>query len=114
MSVIYEFTVRVLCEELIDDTASWAHHIKRRVEEGNNYLGVDVAFVGDKPLSSPKWPFDITDDQKSSLWRKWRQENNDLTFQEFVESIQPSVDGSIVVQWAGMYLQIEKNGYTHS
>lgn len=72
--------------------------------------------MSDAPISNADWPFDITDEQKSSLWRKWNQDGQELTFQEFVDTIQPTshMDGAIVVQWSGMFLAIEKDGYTHS
>lgn len=58
----------------------------------------------------------MTEEQTGSLRRKWNQDNNDKTFCEFVESAQPTIlmDNAIVIQWCGMWLAIETDGYTHS
>lgn len=39
-----------------------------------------------------------------------------LTYRQFRATIQPTFgcDGAIVLPWAGMWLCIERNGYTHS
>ena len=39
-----------------------------------------------------------------------------LSYREFRASIQPSFgcDGAVMVRWAGMWLGIERDGYTHS
>lgn len=64
-------------------------------------------------------PFEITQAQLDALWRKWLQSIDSSpdapkwTFQDFVSSIQPARD-CIMVQWAGMWLGIETDGYTHS
>lgn len=60
--------------------------------------------------------FVVTSDQKEALWRKWRRDNNALSFQEFVNTVQPTfgMDGAIVVQWCGMWLAIETGGHIHS
>ena len=39
-----------------------------------------------------------------------------LGYRQFRASIQPSFgcDGAVMVRWAGMWLGIERDGYTHS
>jgi hypothetical protein len=39
-----------------------------------------------------------------------------LSYKQFRKSVQPCFDGSgcIMVEWCGMWLGIEKDGYTHS
>jgi len=58
----------------------------------------------------------MTFEQKESLVRKWAQDNNGMTLEEFVDTAQPTVgmDNAIVVKWCGMWLVIEADGYCHS
>ena len=39
-----------------------------------------------------------------------------ISFRDFRRTVQPTfgMDGAVVVQWCGMWLAIEKDGYTHS
>lgn len=39
-----------------------------------------------------------------------------LTYKQFRRGVQPTFgcDGAVAVQWAGMWLCIERDGYTHS
>lgn len=39
-----------------------------------------------------------------------------ITYRQFRRGVQPTfgMDGAIVIQWAGMWLVIETDGYTHS
>lgn len=63
------------------------------------------------------WPdFPITEAQKASILRKWEQDSQDLTYQEFVNTVQMTfhMDGAVAVKWSGMWLAIETDGYTHS
>jgi hypothetical protein len=64
----------------------------------------------------------ITKEQQRALSRAWLR-RGDIgskprpdTFLAFRRSIQPTfgMDGAIVVQWCGMWLCIEKDGYTHT
>lgn len=65
---------------------------------------------------------DLTHEQKTSLFRKWKQMAQDRgldahpTWPEFAKTVQPTfgMDGAVVVQWCGMWLAIETDGYTHS
>ena len=57
----------------------------------------------------------ITKAQQKSLFRKWQQSNQGKTYLEFRRSVQQSFyDDCIMVQWCGMWLGIETDGYTHS
>ena len=57
----------------------------------------------------------INEAQLESLSRKWGQDSQGMTFQEFKATVQPCIgDNSIMVQWCGMWLGIEVDGYTHS
>lgn len=40
----------------------------------------------------------------------------EMTYRQFRETVQPSFDtsGCVMVHWAGMWLGIERDGYTHS
>lgn len=54
--------------------------------------------------------------QQVSLLRKWRQNDQGLSFLEFRRKTQSTVgcNDAIVIQWCGMWLCIETDGYTHS
>ena len=57
----------------------------------------------------------ITKNQQESLLRKWRQNDQGMSFLQFRRTALPMFgDPAIVVQWCGMYLAIEPDGYTHS
>jgi hypothetical protein len=59
---------------------------------------------------------DITPEQKEALARKWAQDDNGMTLQEFINSAQPTffMDDAIVVKWCNMWLAIETSGHCHS
>jgi hypothetical protein len=58
---------------------------------------------------------EINEAQLESLSRKWGQDTQGMTFQEFKATAQSCVgDKSIMVLWCGMWLGIEVDGYTHS
>lgn len=66
-------------------------------------------------------PLKTTHEQRSALFRKWKQAKLgdgpfDMPWIEFAKTAQPTsgMDGAIVVQWCGMWLAIETDGYTHS
>lgn len=63
--------------------------------------------------------------ERGTLWAKDRTQTtmdsaygvgDPLTFEEFKKFAQPTfgMDGAITIHWAGMWLVIEKDGYTHS
>ena len=51
--------------------------------------------------------------QRQALHRKWCQNNQGLSYREFRLSVATGPD-CIMVPWCGMWLGIEKDGYTHS
>jgi hypothetical protein len=51
--------------------------------------------------------------QRQSLLRKWLQDNQNLSYLQFRRTVQPGWDCAMV-KWCGMWLGIEKDGYTHS
>jgi hypothetical protein len=51
---------------------------------------------------------------KSPLDGQWVRSGRDATFEEFVATSAPAIDGCVMVPWCGMYLGIEKDGYVHS
>lgn len=56
--------------------------------------------------------------QQQSLWRKWLQARYwdapiKLSYLQFRRTVQPAGD-CVMVKWGGMWLGIEKDGYTHS
>jgi hypothetical protein len=61
-----------------------------------------------------KEPLSITRAQWDAIKRKYGQNPDGKTLQEFCNSVQPAMDGLIMVPWCGMWLGIERDGYTHS
>ena len=57
----------------------------------------------------------LTKQQRASLHRKWQQNNQGMTYREFRKTVQhaPGMD-CVLVEWSGMWLGIEQDGYTHS
>lgn len=55
----------------------------------------------------------LTPAQRQSLHRKWLQDNQGLSYRAFRRTVQPGWD-CVMVRWCGMWLGIEKDGYTHS
>ncbi len=61
----------------------------------------------------------ITKAQAVSLMRKHIQgglKDKGISYRNFRASVQPTfgMDNAIVVQWCGMWLAIEKDGYVHT
>jgi hypothetical protein len=58
----------------------------------------------------------ITKVQQQSLLRKWKQNDQGLTYRQFRKTVQECFgnDSYIVVPWCGMVLGIETDGHTHS
>ena len=53
--------------------------------------------------------------QRIALHRKWMQNNNGMSYRKFRRAIVPGIGGNFfMVQWSGMWLGIEDDGYTHS
>jgi len=51
--------------------------------------------------------------QRVALHRKWLQENQGMSYMQFRRTVQHGYD-CVMVQWSGMWLGIETDGYTHS
>lgn len=51
--------------------------------------------------------------QRVALHRKWLQENQGMSYMQFRRTVQHGYD-CVMVQWCGMWLGIETDGYTHS
>jgi len=60
-----------------------------------------------------RYSIKLNKDQAQSLLRKWQQNNQGLTYLQFRRTVQPGWD-CVMVQWSGMWLGIEEDGYTHS
>ena len=60
-----------------------------------------------------RYSIKLNKNQTKSLLRKWKQNNQGLTYLQFRRTVQPGWD-CVMVQWSGMWLGIEKDGYTHS
>ena len=50
------------------------------------------------------------------VWKRFDPIHNRITYRDFRRTIQPTfgMDSAVVVHWCGMWLAIEKDGYTHS
>ena len=51
--------------------------------------------------------------QRIALYKKWIQNNQSMTYMQFRRTVQPGYD-CVMVEWCGMWLGIETDGYTHS
>jgi hypothetical protein len=62
----------------------------------------------------------LTKPQAQTLRRKWidgQHENGstrDVSFLAFRRTVEPTYDASVMVQWCGMYVGIEPDGYPHT
>lgn len=58
----------------------------------------------------------INERQHDVLQRKWQQSSQGLSFDEFLDTVQPTfgMDNAVVVQWCDMWLCIERDGYCHT
>ena len=63
-----------------------------------------------------------TKEQRKAIHRVWTRDATrnrmpaNATYRDFRRTVQPTfgMDGAVVVQWCGMWLAIEKDGYVHS
>ena len=55
----------------------------------------------------------LTKDQQRSLLRKWKQDDQGMTYLQFRRTVMDYGD-FVMVKWCQMYLGIERDGYTHS
>jgi hypothetical protein len=51
--------------------------------------------------------------QRIAIHRKWQQDNQGMTYRQFRKTVLEGYD-CLMVQWCGMWLGIESDGYTHS
>lgn len=51
--------------------------------------------------------------QRKAIHRKWSHNDQGMTYKEFRKTVQAGWD-CVMVQWSGMWLGIETDGYTHS
>lgn len=51
--------------------------------------------------------------QRAALHRVWSRDPRGQTYRQFRSTVQPGYD-CVMVRWAGMWLGIEPDGYTHS
>jgi hypothetical protein len=57
----------------------------------------------------------LTKNQQQALLRKWRCDNQGMTYLQFRRTVLPMfADPAVVVKWCNMFLAIEPDGYTHS
>ena len=61
-------------------------------------------------------PVEMTSAQRDVLERKFNQDNQDMTWHEFLNSAETTVDcdNAIAVEWGGRRLCIEIDGCCHS
>lgn len=52
-------------------------------------------------------------EQRVALHKVWARGDVPITYREFRRSVQAGWD-CVMVQWCGMWLGIERDGYTHS
>ena len=55
----------------------------------------------------------ITNEQKHAIKRIYDRREMGISYLQFRRSVSPCFD-CLMVQWFGMWLGIEKDGYTHS
>lgn len=77
-------------------------------------------------ISKPKLPLPpknvpdimtLTIAQAKAVYKKWMMmEKDQPSFGDFLDTVQATIgcDGAVTVKWCGMWLCIEKDGYTHS
>ena len=57
----------------------------------------------------------LTKAQRKSLLIKWQIDNQGLSYKQFRKTVEPCVGLTcVMVEWCGMWLGIETDGYTHS
>jgi hypothetical protein len=56
-----------------------------------------------------------TKKQRAAIYRKWRQNDQTLSYRQFRQTVQPGIfNDCLMVLWSGMWLGIESDGHTHS
>ena len=58
----------------------------------------------------------LNKEQRIALYKKWIQNNQGMTYMQFRRTVLPYLgyDNVAIVEWSGMWLGIETDGYTHS
>ena len=57
----------------------------------------------------------LTKAQRAALHRKWLQNSQGMSYRQFRRTVRPDFGGgTVMVEWSGMWLGIERDGYTHS
>ena len=52
--------------------------------------------------------------EQQAVKRLWERKGEGMTFLQFRRSVRWSLNQCWMVQWAGMWIGIESDGYTHS
>lgn len=55
----------------------------------------------------------LNKEQRLSLYMKWLQNNQGMSYLEFRRTVKLGFD-CVLVKWCDMWIGIEKDGYTHS
>lgn len=57
-----------------------------------------------------------TKEQRKAIHAKWKLNNQGKTYRAFRATVKPTfgMDGAVVVEWCGMWVAIEKDGYAHT
>jgi hypothetical protein len=61
-----------------------------------------------------KWENPPNHAQMTSLFRKWKQSHQNMSWLDFAASAWLGPDDCVVIKWSGMFLAIETDGYCHS
>lgn len=57
---------------------------------------------------------EMTHAQITTLFNRWKRSDNGMTWGDFLKSAIAGDFGSVVVQWCGMFLCVEQDGYGHT
>jgi hypothetical protein len=59
---------------------------------------------------------ELTFEQMTTLFRKWKECQCDMTWSQFSNSVQGTIgcNGAVAVYWCNMWLCIEPDGYCHT
>lgn len=64
-------------------------------------------------ISAKKESEMLTREQRQSLFKVWSRDSQGMSYLQFRRTVQRSMD-CVMVKWCGMWLGIERDGYTHS
>ena len=57
----------------------------------------------------------LTTAQENALHRKWLRSDQNMTYPEFLDTVEPlPFDDCVIVLWSGMWLGVVTDGYCHS